>query len=354
MNKKVIAVAIATAFAASGAYADATLYGKFHGSVDMIDSDSDFEDNWQVNSRSSRVGIKGSEDLGGGLKAIYQLELGVNLDGGGQGQDNPSSGLGGASRNTFLGLAGDWGTVFIGRHDTPAKVAFYGSKVENLGDSALDINSGNNLNRKATNPNGAAPLGVISEYRASDVIAYVSPNFSGFTFLAAMMPGEDNDFVSDERDSIADHWSVGGMYQGGGLAASAGYAMYNSGDAGDGDVNQKVAQGSVSYTFGAFKVGGTYEYTDNYVFDNDGDYTAWAVTGQYKFGNNAVSLVYSDGNYNTESGLGQEQDGWGIGFDHSFSKRTMVYAAYASATVEPDIGGDDDNDIFSVGMIHKF
>ena len=358
MNKKVIAVAIASAFAASGAYADATLYGKFHGSVDMIDSDSANEDNWEVNSRSSRVGIKGSEDLGGGLKAIYQLELSVNIDGGGDGQDNPSSGLGGSSRNTFVGFSGDWGTGFIGRHDTPAKVAFYGAGVENLGDSALDLNSGNNLGRKNTisGQSGNAPLGVISEYRANDTIVYVSPNFAGFTFLAAAIPGEDNDDVGDERDGIADHYSFGAIYKGGGLKASLGYANYNSGNGGigDTDVDQKVAQASASFTFGAFKIGGSYEYTDNYVFDDDSDYNAWAVTGQWKFGNNAINAAYVDSNYNSENVDGMEKDGWGIGLEHNFSKRTQVYAAYASATAEPDNGSDDDNDIFSLGMVHKF
>ena len=362
MNKKVIAVAIATAFAASGAYADATLYGKFHGSVDMIDSDSTREDNWEVNSRSSRVGIKGSEDLGDGLKAIYQLELSVNLDGGGDGQGNPSSGLGGASRNTFVGFSGDWGTGFIGRHDTPAKVAFYGAGVENLGDSVLDINSGNNLTRKnARNGQSAnSPLGVISEYRANDTIVYVSPNFAGFTFLAAAIPGEDDKDVEDKRDGLADHYSFGAIYKGGGLKASLGYANYNSGDpanspSGDGDVDQKVAQASASFTFGAFKIGGSYEYTDNYVFDDDAEYNAWAVTGQWKFGNSAINGVYVDSNYNSESDTrGMEKDGWGVGLEHNFSKRTQVYAAYSSATVEPDDDSDEDNDIFSLGMIHKF
>ena len=361
MNKKVIAVAIATAFAASGAYADATLYGKMHGSVDMIDAQTAEEDNWQVNSRASRIGVKGSEDLGDGLKAIYQLELGFNLDGQGQGQDGASSNgvFGSKTRNTFVGFAGDWGTGFIGRHDTPAKVAFYGAGVENLGDSAIDLNTGNNLNRKVTSNSSASPIGVISEYRANDVIAYVSPNFAGFTFIAAAIPGEDDKNVEDKRDGIADHYSFGAIYKGGGLKASLGYANYNSGDpanspSGDGDVDQKVAQASASYTFGGFKIGGTYEYTDNYIWDDKSDYNAFAVTGQYNFGNNAISVAYTDGNYNSKENNGLEKTGWGVGLDHAFSKRTKVYAAYASAKIEPDQSSNKDDDIFSLGMIHNF
>ena len=81
MNKKLIAAAIAAAMVAPAAYAQATLYGKFHTSIDKNDNDSYDEDNWEVNSRASRLGVKGSEDLGGGLKAIYQLEVNVNSDG---------------------------------------------------------------------------------------------------------------------------------------------------------------------------------------------------------------------------------------------------------------------------------
>ncbi len=360
MNKKVIAVAIATAFAASGAYADATLYGKMHGSVDMIDSDSTDNDNWEVNSRSSRLGVKGSEDLGGGLKAIYQLELGFNLSGGSQGQGSSSNGVfGGNTRNTFVGLSGDWGTGFIGRHDTPAKVAFYGAGVENLGDSAIDLNTGSNLNRKLTGVNKNQPIGVISEYRANDTIVYVSPNFSGFTFLGAIIPGEDTSNVDDDRDGIADHWSLGAIYKGGGLKASLGYASYNSGapsnsPSGNGDVNMKVAQASASYTFGAFKIGGTYEYTDNYIWDKKSDYNAYAITGQYTFGNNEIDLAYTDGNYNSKEDDGVEQTGYGIALAHNFSKRTKVYTAYAHGKYEPDQSSSDDNDIFSLGMIHNF
>jgi predicted porin len=58
--------------------------------------------------RASRIGVKGSEDLGNGLKAIYQVEFGINLN------DTNNNVLSNADsityRNTFVGLAGDWGT----------------------------------------------------------------------------------------------------------------------------------------------------------------------------------------------------------------------------------------------------
>ena len=66
-----------------------------------------------MSSNSSNIGFRGSEDLGGGLKAIFQIESAINIDTG-------SGGLG--SRNSNVGLSGGWGTVFYGNWDTPYKV----------------------------------------------------------------------------------------------------------------------------------------------------------------------------------------------------------------------------------------
>jgi predicted porin len=361
---------------APAAYAQATLYGKFHTSIDKNDNDSYDEDNWEVNSRASRLGVKGSEDLGGGLKAIYQLEVNVNSDGSSSDGQGNNSGLTSA-RNTFVGLSGGFGTFLVGRHDTPAKVAYYAAGVENLGDSILDLNLGNNLSAE---PSSLSPIGVFHEYRASDAIAYISPNFSGFTFAAAVIPGEDGDAPTDgDRDSINDHWSVGLMYAGGGLKASVGYAKYDLDDGSAGPTalpdwlpdlkttvvpptlefdDYKVLQAGASYTFSNFKIGGAYETSKNAAGVKDADYDAWGITGQATFGNNAISLAYTSSKLDPDlNGSKVDGGGWGIAGEHNFSKRTKVYAAYAAG--EYDYGNaydadDEDNDVFSLGMIHNF
>ena len=339
-----------------------------HATIDAIDYDTSGEDNYEVNSRASRLGFKGSEDLGNGLKAIYQVELGIDINSSGEdGQESSGSVFGSSTRNTFVGLSGDWGTFLVGRHDTPAKMAFYAAGNDRLGDSVIDLNLGNNL---TGSPATDAPIGVFHEYRADDAIAYVSPNFRGFTVVGAMIPGEDND-VSGSRDGIADHYSLGAMYRGNGLKASLGYAAYDLSDPVDGipdslQDDYEVLQFGASYSMNSFSIGAHYESTDNMPDgfntapvggNKDNDYDAWALTGRYNFGNSAVSAIYTDAEFDADAvDLDVDRSGWGVAAEHNFSKRTKVYAAYASGENEYDdpARADEDNDVFSLGMIHNF
>jgi predicted porin len=127
--KKILAVAIATAFAAPAfaATSNVDVYGKLHMSVNWYnDQPSDIND-IGISSNASRFGLKGSEDLGRGLKGIWQIESGVNLD-------EQTGTL--ANRNSFVGLSGGWGTALLGNHDTPLKLV--GRKVDLFGDTIAD------------------------------------------------------------------------------------------------------------------------------------------------------------------------------------------------------------------------
>jgi len=364
MNKKLLAAAVVAAVAASpAAFADSTVYGKFHTSLDYTDFDQKGDEDldritggsWKVQSRASRLGFKGSEDLGNGLKAIYQIEFGVNADGGNQ--QVTSSGFG-TQRNTFIGLSGDWGTALVGRHDTPMKMAWYAQGNEVLGDSIIDLNLGSSI------------IGVMQETRASNAIAYVSPNFSGFTVAAAMIPGEevDNEVITPARpyvsegasasDGIADHYSFGAMYSGNGLKASAGYELLDNQAgliaAGAPNVDQKTWQVGGSYTMNGFMLGAGYQNTSNFGFEDKDDYTAYTVSGMYNFGNNAIGAVYTHSKLDPDVDPQTTTDGWGIEGEHNFSKRTKVYAAYAWAKEKPKGSDNITDQQFSLGMIHNF
>ena len=113
MKKRLLAIAIATTLVSPlAANADVTTYGIVHMSVGTVDTGtSGSVDNWQIRSHASRLGFKGSEDLGNGLSANFKLEYGVD----------PQASPGLSSRNQYLGLKGGFGEVRVGRHDTPLK-----------------------------------------------------------------------------------------------------------------------------------------------------------------------------------------------------------------------------------------
>ena len=110
MKKSAIALAVTAALAASAAtYAETTLYGSVRGGIEHFDP-SDGEDAWVIRDESSRMGVKGSEDLGNGLSAIYQAEFGFNI------VDN--NGLA-SGREQWVGLKGGFGSVKIGTTEAP-------------------------------------------------------------------------------------------------------------------------------------------------------------------------------------------------------------------------------------------
>ena len=113
MKKGLLAFAVAAAMGVPAlAAADTTLYGRFNVSLDRVDNGVNKSS--QLASNGSRIGVRGSEDLGGGLRAVFQVESGFDATAGG-------GELG--SRNTFVGLGGHFGEVRLGRHDTPYKLS---------------------------------------------------------------------------------------------------------------------------------------------------------------------------------------------------------------------------------------
>ncbi len=344
MHKKLISLAVAAAFAAPAAMAEVAVYGKVH--MDIVSTDSSTEENIEVTSNASRLGFKGSEDLGNGLKAIFKYEMTYS------GVDDNNDGTSvttsiGAARNSYIGLSGSFGTVLIGRHDTPAKSAYYAAGNDHLGDSIIDLNK----------------IG-FAERRVSNAIAYVSPNFSGVRIAAAIVPGEQDGQGNNDENGLMDSYSLGIMYKGHGVKAGLGYEAIadTSGNADNND--DKLLQIGASYTFMKnYTVGATYEDRKNINFSrtsadaalNDRDGTTWAISGKAKFGNNAIILNYgnTEEEETTTAGVTSttvDSAHMGIGFHHTMSKRTSAYVAYKN--VDPD--GGDSTDQLAVGMIHKF
>jgi len=347
MNKKLIAAAIAAVVAAPAAVAgNTTLYGKAHVSIQSNDNGAG--DNYTVNSNASRVGIKGSEDLGDGLKAIFKYEMGYNISDGG------AAGTPISARNAYVGLSGGFGTFLAGRHDTPAKVAFYAAGNDHLGDSVIDLNR----------------IG-FTEIRADNAIAYISPNMSGFTVAVAVVPGEQSGIATttttivpagpatnvtltstnaNSANNLTDAYSLALIYGGGGLKVGVGYEVLTSDLLGGapGTKDQKMWQIGASYTFGDFTVGAQYEDDSDVGGVAGSDRTVWALAGKANFGNNFVVVNYGE---QDPTGPRNTVKRFGIGVGHKFSKRTQVYAAYANQN-NPALTPDTSN--FALGMIHTF
>jgi predicted porin len=335
MHKKLISLAVAAAFAAPAAMAEVAVYGKVH--MDIVSTDSPTEENIEVTSNASRLGFKGSEDLGNGLKAIFKYEMtysGVdNTDANNDGVDDNTS-IDGA-RNSYIGLSGSFGTFLIGRHDTPAKSAYYASGNDHLGDSIIDLNN----------------IG-FTERRVPNAIAYVSPNFSGVRIAAAIVPGEQDGQGDNDENGLMDSYSLGVMYKGHGVKAGLGYETIGDTSAGADNNDTTTLHIGASYTFmNNYTVGVQYGTDDN-INNVDGDErTTFALAGKAKFGNNAIVVNFGD--TETESNTAannSEATHMGIGFHHTMSKRTSAYVAYKN--VDPD--GGDSTDQLAVGMIHKF
>jgi predicted porin len=370
----VMTESLASADQLQAAYANAVLFGqgqKFKG--------------WTLdgNARSSRIGVKGSEDLGNGIKAIYQVEF--NVDIANENRDtfiaNGNRGDGISMRNSFVGLAGNFGTFLIGRHDTPLKIST--GKLDLFADTLADYNH---------------TIG-FHDVRADNAIAYISPSFSGFSVAAALIPSGGASPLGDynnSNDSIGSAWSLAAIYNNGPFYASVAYENLTSdhwmgasdpfsgtvyegfntedvykglyGEGAKDDTKWRVGLGLLDWN--GFTLTGIYESRTN-VFGapSRADQTLWQIQAGYAFGNNMIKGMYGQadvekcadpfgygyrftcGPYGLDVIDNKDISTWAIAFDHNFSKRTKAYALYTALDSDAKSG---DWSGFSLGMIHSF
>ncbi len=363
MNKKLIPLAVAAALAAPAtAMADAVIYGTLHLSLDYVDVDANALNVtlWQryptqnqgntgaigtrsfsgwglgTTPRSNRIGLKGSEDLGNGLKAIYQVEFGIPL----ANEDNTINNGDNSQikmRNSYVGLAGNWGTMLMGRHDTPLKMST--AKLDLFADTLADFNY---------------TIG-FQDVRADSAVAYVSPNWAGFQFSGAVVPSAGatvNAGWSDQANAIGSAWSVAATYGNGPFYASAAYERLGENHWAGVDPNNmntwKLGLGLLNYS--GFTLSGVYERQNDVAGIAGADIGLWQIQAQYAFGNNAVKGMYGrtlpDSSY-----INADATSWAIGFDHNLSKRTTAYLLYTAQNQDVT---DADYRGVSIGMIHKF
>lgn len=260
MKKSLIALAVLGSFAgAAAAQSTATLYGKIDvgygvgngGTYEKSQgNDSKFQQ-WGNSRTTSRWGLKGSEDLGNGLKAYFNLESKIA----------PETGASGSfDRAAIVGLSGSFGAIQAGRQTT----------VMNNVLGQFDVSGTPNLTSATGNAGISAisqKLGGTTYARVDSAIAYISPNFSGFQMQAALVLKNDDILgVEGKNTGDVDFWGNPIL-----LSAKNIYTL------------------GFTYNYGNFTVGAAYE-SKLY----DGMSASWGLGLKYDFGSFVLSGGYTD------------------------------------------------------------
>ena len=341
MQKKLIALAVA-GLASTGALAQAnvTVYGVADASFDVVrisgDANNELGNTTRVSTNSSLLGFKGAESLGNGLTAVFQYESSVGFD---------NAGALGATRDSYVGLAGGFGTVVLGNLTGPTRAL--GSAVDvNAGATGIGANTaligklGNNLlGTTDTSGNYAggstcarnSTCASIFDTRWKNAIAYVSPSFGGLNATVAYVANE-NKALNGLAAANTTGYDVGLKYANGPAMAAVTYNAVSVGNAADLKVSDLRVGGS--YNFGMASVRALFDLAraDNF----GGNKVTQAV---YGFGatfnvtpaSKLLGQVYvaRDLKVNGSSSDDTGAKLFEIGVEHSLSKRTMLKATYA-------------------------
>jgi predicted porin len=248
--------------------------------------------------------------------------------------------------------------MMLGRHDTPYKLAT--GKLDIFADTAADYNAiiGN-------------VAGVnVADLRADAMVAYISPNWSGFHFAVAYVDG-----VGLGTDLEAEAWSMMGMYENGPLFLSGAWEHVETDNATlpstpFGTIENPETDAyklGAGYKFGNFQVGFIYEKieadSDDPIIE-DFSRDAWYLNGQYTMGNIVLKGFWGMAD-EIEDIDDSGTDFYGLGADYNLSKRTKLFALYTA--VDNDDNGSyrtsstgyafaegEKQSVFSVGMVHTF
>ena len=296
MKKTLMVAALSGVFAtAAHAQSSVTLYGLIDAGITYTNNQGGHS-NWQETSGSingSRWGLRGAEDLGGGLKAIFTLENGFNIANGQLGQGGRQFG-----RQAFVGLASDqFGAVTLGRQ--------YDSVVDYVGPLALTGTQygGTQFAHPFDNDN------LNNSFRINNSVKYSSVDYAGFKFGGLYG-------FSNEAGSFANNraYSVGGSYSWGGLNVAAAYLQLNS--------NPGAA---LNNTSGAVSGDNTFLA---------GRQRTFGAGANYSFGPATVGLVYTQTNLSQLAGIGAGASGVtgginGLGGNSARFQNAEVNARYA-------------------------
>jgi len=298
--RTLLSIAVALSCVSVAQAKDWEIYGKINVSAQQSDEgEGSFG---ELKSNASRFGIKGDYGLEQGLTLVYQLEWEVDLS-----DEANEKNL--KSRNQFIGLKGDFGTVLAGRHDSAYKMIQ--GKIDLFNDYEGDI-------KRLWK----------GENRVNNTVLYQSPSLMGFKFSAQQIMADAPDANS------AQSYSVG--YGDEELKESSWYAAV----AMDNEVNGYDAKRlAVQTKLAGVKVGAIWQQQEE------------VATAKQKDGY-LLSLAYPMGNFELKGQYQTQEDdnGLSLGADYKLGKNTKLFAWYTSFDFDAAV----DSDYVAVGVEHKF
>ena len=313
MKRTLVAVALAalgagTAFAQSSV----TIYGRLNETIERQKTGT-ADPVWRMQDSSSRIGFKGTEDLGGGLKAGFQIEHGFSVD---------TGAAGGTfwGRQSEVNVGGGFGLLRLGNFTSEAYFA------------TADYISMHNHDTGTSADVLYAYLG-----RDSNKIAYRTPTvLGGLTAEGAVSLSETSGFGRTHDVAL--------NYANGPLQLGAGYQRLSVGTQ-----NQFAIRGL--YEIGAFVVG-AYVQRDTDVYAS-GKRTTTRLSGMYTLGSSEIHLnVGSAGKYSNVPDSGASQ--FTVGYNYNLSKRTKAYTFYTKVDAKAGNTYLNDFNSFAVGIRHNF
>lgn len=333
MKKSLIAAAILGLLSGSAFAADSvTIYGIVDVGVAHYDNGGQTVTNMsQGGVSNSRLGFKGSEDLGGGLSALFQIETGICAQGGPLASGGYCSGGSFMGRQSWVGLKSGLGTLRMGR--------YYTYSDDDL--VAFDPFTDNTV---------AAVGNLVEKYltvRANQSLTFDSASFGGFDFGLQYAFGDGFGYTQAATATTAATYQTTGEYNlraryiGGPLKVSVEYLHVNDAN---GNAKTKDTRISGAYDFGVAQLFGIYGQNSpdsSTVAASNPKYKYFLIGGAVPLGAGSLRASYVRLKDDTTSAANASQ--YGIGYWYSLSKRTTLYANYAHIS-------NDANALYTVGV----
>jgi predicted porin len=314
MKKSLLALAALTAFAGvASAQSSVTLYGRVDLSIGRA---MGTEDDYMRNGSGSRLGVRGVEDLGGGMKAIFNVEHRFDADTGAQ-SSVPGGTTGVIGRfwtgRSIVGLQGGWGEINLGREYT---TTFLQNQLlaDPWGfDTVVSAGYGGNFGVGRSGNANLAGLGGIATVRNDSAITW---KFAAGGFGLQAQYAEGTDEITKNVDNP---YNVNVSYGAGPFYVTFGYEKPGRSS----DENIMSLMGS--WNFGAFKLTG---YWADGEASNGDERDSWLLGFVMPIGQAELRASYGQGKSERAGVENGKIAPLGLGYHYALSKRTTIYADY--------------------------